>query len=447
MLECVLVKPHIAFAVAATLTSSALVFSCAVGAEKKGFGDDFTDDAGGRDATPKDSAPPRDGSLSDTEPLPADARPPPDASGQDTSVADTSAPDTSVPDTSVPDASGCVGQVALLAGSSTAFNGAIRAGATWSSAAIAGGTAASPPAIVPHGAGFSAVFRAQGDALNSTVYSGGAWSVPVRIGAASTRDTPALALVAGVPHVVYQNTSFLYVHGTWTGAAWDGATDPVGTPQSFGPVAPAAAGRANELVVAFGGDSQGMLFVQSNTGGTWGASVGVAGTAVCASGTACGGAPGLVALPAGGASDLLALHVDKNTRLLMASTRNAASRVWTSHGSISAGTTSDEELSLSLAGGSRAVVAFRGQNGRGYAALADLGVSPPRWAAPLQLSASLLASPPRVAAGVCGDDAIAALVLQNGEVKVTRLVGAAWAAEEAVSGMGVARYASIATRP
>jgi hypothetical protein len=156
--------------------------------------------------------------------------------------------------------------------------------------------------------------------------------------------------------------------------------------------------------------------------------------------------PGLLAT--GGATvDLLGVHVDRDTRLLTSSTRNATTKATTAHGAVLAGTTSDEEVFLAKAGTNRGVLAFRGQNGLGYASLVDLTQSPPRFSAPVALSATALASVPRVAAGICGDDATAVFVTAAGQVRMVRLRGTAWGGEEAVGSVGVAKVAAIATRP
>lgn len=417
------------------------IVACAVGTERKEFGEDFTDSGSGRDAiafvdgasdaaTSPDGAPPPDG-ASPVDAAPDQSAPPVDAGG------DTSAPP-------------CTGQLAVIAGGDAALSAAVHTAGAWTTQSIAGASAASGPAVVPFGAGFLAVFRATGDALSAVSSTGTSWGAPARVGAASTRSTPALALTGTTAHLAFQDPSFLYVYSAWNGATWE-TPSAVGTPQSFGSEAPALVGVGATVVAGFGGSSEGALYLQERVGGVWGAAASVTGTSVCGNdgsgGTSrCGGAPSLLAT--GGATvDLLAVHIDRATRILTSSTRVASTKAVTAHGPVGAGVTSDDETFLAKAGASRAVLTFRGQDGKGYAALVDLSGAAPAWSAPVALSGSTLASVPRVAAGICGDDAVATFVLTGGGVKVVRLRGTTWSTEEAVGSISAARFAAVATRP
>lgn len=408
--------------------------ACAEGVEKKDFGEDFSD-SGRKDSgtiTPEDGAAPElDGAS------PGDSSVPP--------------VDSEAPDTSLPDGATCTGVYAVLSGDDTSAKGSLKTGASWATQNLAGDAVLSGPAIVPFGAGFTAAFRSTGDALKIVTAQGATFGAASRLGTSSTRGTPTLAASGADMHLVFQDTAYQYMHTAWSGAAF-GAAAAVGTPTSFGPEPLSAALVGADLVVAFGGDSQGALYVQSRTGAAWGAAAAVAGTNVCATAggggvSRCGGAPALLAT-GGATNDLLAVHIDRTTRLLTQSTRNATTKVTTANGPVAAGTTSDDEVFLAKAGANRAVLVFRGQNGLGYASLVDLSQSPPTFAAPTQLSASALASVPRVTSGVCGDDAAAVFVTTAGQVRLVHLRGTTWGNEEAVGTTGATnKVAAVASRP
>ena len=425
------------------LAAPAAVIACAVGADRQEFGDNFTDAGATRDAiafvdgASDAQAPPPDGA-----PPPADATPPPLDAGRDQAAPP--------PDAAGDAAPPCTGQIAVVAGDDTKLSASIHTSGAWTTQAVAGASAASGPAVAPLGAGFVAAFRAAGDALSTTSSTGTTWGTPTRVGTASARSTPALAITGTTAHLAFQDTSFLYMYSALTGAAWD-APSAVGAPQSFGFEAPALGAVGTTVIAGFGGSSEGPLYLQERAGAAWGAAASVTGTAVCGTDggggvSRCGGAPALLAT-GGATADLLTVHIDRATRLLTSTTRAATTKAVTVHGPVGTGVTSDEEVFLAKAGPTRAVLTFRGQDGKGYAALADLSGATPAWSAPVALSSGTLASVPRVAAGVCGDDAIATFVLTGGAVKILRLRGTTWGSEEAVGSAPAARFAAIATRP
>ena len=65
----------------------------------------------------------------------------------------------------------------------------------------------------------------------------------------------------------------------------------------------------------------------------------------------------------------------------------------------------------------------------------------------LVTSTTAIASPPTVATGVCGDDAVAVYPLAAGAVQITRLRGATWSAPENVGTLSNLTFASVATTP
>jgi hypothetical protein len=97
----------------------------------------------------------------------------------------------------------------------------------------------------------------------------------------------------------------------------------------------------------------------------------------------------------------------------------------------------------------RAMLVFYGGDTHAYFSVYD-STQTPLWtpAAPLLGATNpSLASPASVAAGVCGDDAIAVLTLSSGAVEATSYRGAAWQTPVSIAGATGATYTSIATSP
>ena len=341
------------------------------------------------------------------------------------------------------DASGCASTMALLAGGANALVGASFANGQWSSAsALSGGTAGGPVAIVPFGTGYAAVGAKSGvtPSLQSTTFTT-SWSAPVAIGAAVGKDVLSLAAIGTTLHLVYQSSDSKFYHGTLTGSAWDGATDPVGgsgASQQFGPSGATAATAGGKLVFAQSGSND---FVYDSTlDVTWQSPHQQTGTSV--QNTI---APTLVAL-AGGAADLLIVYARKTDFHLMWSARTGTAwsvpaEVYNVAGNVAY---SNDPVSIAPRAGGKAVLAFRGGNLAPYATLFD-GAT---WSAP---AAMLTGSPaldaaPTIAPGVCGDDAVAAYSA-GGAVSIVRLTGTTWSTPMAISGATAMKYAAIATRP
>lgn len=432
-LSCVLV-PLLAGA-------AGVVAACtATGSETSQHGPAFDDDAGRADA-----AATRDGST-DAE-RGADGDAPADAGASDAFVAidagrdaQADAPSDAPADApaDAADGGGCSSTMAIVAGGASTLSAASFQSGQWSAATSLTGSASSAPAVIAFGGGFRAVVaKAAGGALVDTGFAS-SWSSPVAIGTAAARESPALAVVGAGLHLVYQGQSdYKFYHGTSAGGAWDAATDPVGSPQSFGPSGPSVAAAGTKLAVLQGG-SDGILYDQT-WDGAWQAAHAQAGTSVEG-----GIRPTLVAL-VGGAADLLAVYVRKTDRHLIFSARSGAAwsqpaEVYNSAGNVAY---SNDPVSIAALPGGHAVLAFLGGDGKGYFSVWNAAT----WSAPAAIAAGMLASPPGLASGVCGDDAIAALVLATGEVNVTKLAGATWSAPTAISGATGMKYAGIATRP
>jgi hypothetical protein len=408
------------------------------------FGDDASSDAASGDASLVDGAATdamnHDGAASDAMNHDGAAS---DAANDTTSTTDASM-DASSSDAHVDssnDASSCASTMALVAGDTTAFVAALFSGGQWSTATTLTGSMSAPPAIAAFGSGYVAVAAKQGStpSLQSTIYTS-SWSAPTTIGTLGARDTLGLATVGSNLHLVYLGSAdSKFYHGTLTGSTWDGAVDPVGAPQSFGNSGATAAAAGGALVMAQSGSNASVYDQTWST--TWQAAHQETGTSVIDT-----IAPTLVAL-SGGAADLLIVYVRPTDFHLMFSTRtsgtwSAPAEVYNAGGNVAY---SNDPVSLAPRAGGKAALAFRGGNAAPYYALFDGSA----WSAPAAVVATLptLASPPSIAAGVCGDDATLAYVTSTGDVDVVRLVGTTWSSPTMVTSVTGMTYAAIATRP
>ena len=340
----------------------------------------------------------------------------------------------------------CTATTVLLAGSAAGASGAHATGVGAFVADVVATTVASAPALVTYAAGFQAMLRTSGNGLASLAY-GTSWGAPSPFPVAGALASPALASVGSTLHVAYLGTNNRYYHGTLSGAAWDAASDPVGHVadggvQAFGPTAASAAGVAGALVVAYAGDDHHVYTHAWSAAAGW-----TDGVAVSTDLAYADAAPALVALDAG-ASDLAVVFAAADTSV-RAAQRSATSKAWSAPAAIDAtALTRDAIRVVSLPGG-RAVAAYRGTDGKPYGTTYDPSRATP-WSAPAPLAGvgnPAVLSVPAVAAGVCGDDAVAAFVDASGTVSVVALRGTAWASRGPVSGIAGATYVSIATRP
>lgn len=128
--------------------------------------------------------------------------------------------------------------------------------------------------------------------------------------------------------------------------------------------------------------------------------------------------------------------------------RDATAKTWSTALPIDTDAASNESPSLAPMSGGRAVMMWRGTNGMAYFNTYDPAATP-KWRqhAFLVSSTTAIASPPTVATGVCGDDAIAAYALAGGAVQVTRLKGTTWSTPESVGALSNLGFASVATLP
>ncbi|HEY8079846.1 MAG TPA: hypothetical protein VIF62_37200 [Labilithrix sp.] len=337
------------------------------------------------------------------------------------------------------------GTVAVLAGADASLSGAVQIdGAAWAGGAIAGGGAASLPALVPFGAGFLGLTRGPSDVLQS-VTATTSFGMPTTVVASGVVDSPALAVVGTSAHGVFSGGgggSHDFFHGVNAGSSWDSFVDPVGTPpgdpQSFGSSAASLAGAGGSLVFTQAGNDNGLYVRTWNA--SWSAAAGISGA-----GAYTAASPAIASVT--GSFDVVIVFAEKTSTKIEWTARSATDATqWSNPVVTNDLAMTTQPLSLASAGASSLVVAFEGEDGKGYASTGTISGTSITWApaVPLVAGGVSVDSPPRVAKGVCGDDAIVAFA-SAGAVKVVRLRAGAWSAPEAVTGVSGSRVA-VATK-
>jgi hypothetical protein len=342
----------------------------------------------------------------------------------------------------------CPSTMALLAAGGSSIAQAVFGHGQWSSASVVSGGASAAPALVPLQGGYLGAFVGTGSAgnlpLQWTAYSA-SWSPPVHVAAALGQGVAALAVIGSSAHVVYWGSDSKFYHGTYAAGSWDAASDrvqPSGGAQSFGPSAPAAAAVGGALVEAQSGQD-GVVYDQS-WNGSWQVAAALAGTAVVSSLS-----PAVIAMN-GGAADAMVVFVhsgDAGSYYLQFATRTAGTGAWSTPADVYA-----TAGNVAYAGTTPALCALPG----GKALLAWQGSAPAYpyvstydpaggWSAPIPVSSDAIVSPPSVAAGVCGADAVMTYVKAGGTVQVVTLSGGSWGNSTAIAGATAMQWAAIAT--
>jgi hypothetical protein len=361
--------------------------------------------------------------------------------GADTGTAgDTGSPgDTGATEAGPP----CTSSMALLAANATSLAEAIYGGGQWSAASVVSGGASAAPALIGLGSGYLAAFVGTGT-VKWTAYTG-SWAAPASIGAALGQGVPALAAIGTTGHVVYWGSDSKFYHGTYSGSAWDAASDPVGgsgASQGFGPSAPAAAASGTTLVETQSG-SNGVVYDDAWTG-TWAASTALTGSSVVTTLS-----PAMATMN-GGTADLMQVYVqssDAGSYYLEYSTRTSGA--WSAPANVYA-----QGSNVAYAGTTPALAGLP----NGGAILAWMGGTPAYpyvstytpgggWSAPVAVSSDTLVSPPAVATGVCGATAVMAYVKTGGAIEVVTTSGGVWETPQAIAGAGGMQWVAVATVP
>ena len=340
------------------------------------------------------------------------------------------------------DASTCTATTALLAGNGSTLVGASAKGTAALTGAALVGSVTDRVSVVPFGAGFLGVARAADDSIVSSLFGAGSWAAATTVGAVTTHDAPMLAVTGTTAHLAYQQKGdFKFYHGQYTGSAWDAATDPVGVgvAQSYGPRGPGFAAVGTTPVVLQAGDD-GFLYDRDYAGSAWSAAHQQAATSVEKTLP-----PTLVAL-VGGSADLLGVYMRLTDFKIMSVTRTSGT--WSPPVLLDVNAYANDPVNVAPMSGGRALLAYRGSDGKGYFSVYDPAKNPV-WTLPAAIggTAPLVESAPAIALGVCGDDAVVAYAATGGAVYVTHFVGGTFGAAAPVSGTGGAKYVGIATRP
>jgi hypothetical protein len=383
---------------------AALAFGCSSDPPKT-YGPVYGDDAG-KDGAPSDAAP------TDGAPI-VDAAP--DAKS---------------------DAATCASTTAVVAGNASSLAWAIAVGGGAFTGAGVAGSAIDRIGVVAGATSFTYVVRAQGDAMFSASSTGTTFAAPTAVGA-STRDAPSLAVTAAGVQLLYQASDFKYYRAILSSGTWSPTAETVGTGsgQSFGPRGPSVAAVGNDLVVLQGGDDT--ILYDRTWNGSWQAPHAQAGTAVDKSLS-----PAVARLD-GGNAELLVAYVRPTDFKIMSVTR--ASGVWSSPVLLDVNAFATEPLALAPLAGGRALLAYRGADGKGYFSIWD-GTKVPVWTLPAPVGASV-ESTPAVGRGVCGADGVIAWAKTGGGAEVATITNGAASAPASVSGTAGAKYVGVATLP
>ncbi len=336
----------------------------------------------------------------------------------------------------------CTGSVAVVGGSvagasTIAFAATLVQGGSWAVSSLPSNVG-SPPAIAPFGGGFVAVFVDVSGELQFAT-STWSWSSPASVAGVAAEGAPSLAVVGTTLHLVYQGSDGKYVHGTYTtGEGWGSATDPVGgaSKQGFGPSAPVASSVAGSLEIAYGGQN-GSLYDEAWSSGAWQPDTQHATAQI---GTL---SPAIAALT-GGSSDALVVYAGASGTL---DWTTRSSGTWSTPALINTNAFTGSAPALVALSGGRAMMAYLGTDQHPYFSVYAPATTPP-WTAPAPLGTGspTLTSPPSIAPGVCGDDAIAVLAEASG-VTTTRYVSGVWSAPALIGGTAGMTFATVASQP
>ena len=344
--------------------------------------------------------------------------------------------------------SGCGATIAVLGGNATTAFASTWNG-TWGATQTLTGSVASVPALVSNGSSYVGVVQASATNDIDFTVSGTTWSALTGVSAgnatATTGGPPALAVVGSAVHLVYWGTDDKFYHGTYSAGAWSPANDPVGgaSSQSFGPSAPTAAGlSATSFSIAQAGSNAG-LYVQP-WATTWGAAAPVATDTYDVT------SPRIIELTGGAATQMVVYsrNDNGNDEVLMYSVLTGGT--WSAPAVVRDTTVyTPNTVALAPLASGGALLVYQGGNGEGYYTTYEPGGANP-WAAPAPLVAGTnptLASPPQIAPGVCGAEAVAVLAPAGASVEVTTLTGSTWSTPSTIAGTSGATYATVATHP
>jgi hypothetical protein len=303
----------------------------------------------------------------------------------------------------------------------------------WDTATLAEATSFAPGvALLGADEGLAVVRGDAGGALRWASWSPGSWSAFAAVGPAITAQAgPALAGAPGAAHATFHGDNFKHYYGSFA-ASWSPDDEAIGSPQSFGPSPASIVVDGADVIVAYAGDN-GDVYLQTRSGGVWGAGVGLS------LGNVASSRPALATLSGG--MDLMVVFARKSDAQLVWTAKSGNS--WTVAAEIEQGFATAPPALLGLPNGD-AVVAYRGLNGGVYTAYFDASASPP-WSVPSPLASPNFVTPsaPALAAGIGGKDAELLFIDDaSGAVTHSRLVNTSWSAPAAVGGIDLTHVAA-----
>ena len=333
--------------------------------------------------------------------------------------------------------SGATGVLLALAGGKTELFGAEldAPGGTWSTTKLTGTTPDAPALTVTSGAlGVGLVRSTSADQLLYTTWSSGTWSAPAAVAAVdTTRGRPAIDADGTTAQGVFQGNDYKYYYSAFTGTVWTPNAEvvqPLGAPQSYGPMPAAIAARGGDATVAFfdGANSNRITTQDRAAVGGWSKS------AQLETDESYVTLPALVRMTAG--PELMVAYARQSDAAVLYATRSSGS--WSSPATIPSALAAAPVALAALPGG-RALLAFHGTDDKLYTALYMNG----SWvnAAPLTNPNVSVVGSPAVARGVGGDSAELAYIGSDGAAHHSRLVGGSWTAPVSIGGANLAGVA------
>ncbi len=331
--------------------------------------------------------------------------------------------------------------VLLVAGGANALGGARFDGSKWTPTVLTGATNQSPGVTIVSGQGVGVYRDAGGGTLMFVTEKNGSWSAPAAVAAmVTTQHAPAIATRGMAADVVFHGNDFQHYFASWSGAAWSPTAEPVkpaNQAQSFGPQAGALAAVGAELVLAYPGND-GNAYAQSRQMAAWQTAIKIGAAATKLT-------PALTAMN-GGTAELVAVYVQASDGHLAYATRAGGN--WAVAGLVEPNSYSADAPALAPLAGGKAVLAFRGLDGKGYTSIyTPMGV--PQWSTPVPLAAvnPSLGSRPALAVGIGTAQAELAYAASDGHAYHQRLMGGQWSAAVDVSLSGQLGFVAIASAP
>lgn len=328
------------------------------------------------------------------------------------------------------------GTVLMLAGGAqTILGGEFHPGTGWTTTVLSDATSDVPAIAEMSGGSAVGVIRSKsgGGELRYTSWTPGSWSAFKMIAPLqTTSSTPSIVPSGARADLTFRGDNTKHYYAAYTSGVWNPLAEPIqmmNAPQIQGPTPSSVTAIGSDTIVAFAGDN-GELYDQTRTGGVWqGAHGHGLGNVVVVT-------PQITALN-GGSVDLLVVFVNKSDSKLLFTTRSAGT--WSASVLVDQNTFSADPISLVALPGGKAVLAFRGLDGKIYASRYNPNGAPV-WSLPGPIANPNYATPssPAITGGVGGADVELVFVNSaDGAAYHTSLTNTTWSAPTLVGGTGL----------